>query len=56
MSVFDVNVNRVPVSDDIEFLDYRTGKFKPAYKDKLYELNEQLVIGIKSSRGKIPIK
>ncbi len=56
MSVFDVHVNRVPVSGEIEYLNYRSGKFKPAYKDNSSELNEQLVTGIKSLRGKILIK
>jgi phosphatidylserine decarboxylase len=56
MSVFDVHVNRVPVSGEIEYLNYRSGKFKPAYKENSSELNEQLVTGIKSLRGKILIK
>jgi len=56
MSVFDVHVNRVPVSGEIEFLNYRSGKFKPAYKDKSSELNEQLVIAIKSPRETILMK
>jgi phosphatidylserine decarboxylase len=56
MSVFDIHVNRIPISGEIENLIYRAGKFKPAYKDKSSELNEQLVIGIKSPRGKLLMK
>jgi phosphatidylserine decarboxylase len=56
MSVFDVHVNRIPFSGEIEFLDYRSGKFNPAYKEMSSEQNEQLVIGIKSERGKVLMK
>jgi phosphatidylserine decarboxylase len=56
MSIFDVHVNRVPISGEIEYLNYKSGKFTPAFKDKSSELNEQLIIGIKSPQGKILIK
>jgi phosphatidylserine decarboxylase len=56
MSVFNVHVNRVAVSGEVEFLDYRTGKFKPAYKNNSSELNEQMMVGINSARGKVMIK
>jgi phosphatidylserine decarboxylase len=56
MSVFDVHVNRMPVSGEIDFLDYRSGKFIPAYKNNSSELNEQMMVGINSARGKVMIK
>ena len=56
MSIFDVHVNRLPITGEIEFLDYKDGKFNPAYKDDSSELNEQMMVGIISARGKVMIK
>ena len=56
MSVFNVHVNRVPVSGKIEYINYRSGKYKPAYKNKASARNEQMGIGINSPSGRILIK
>lgn len=53
MSIFDVHVNRIPISGEIEYLNYNYGEFKPAYKEKSSEMNEQLMSGIKGNRCKI---
>jgi phosphatidylserine decarboxylase len=53
MSVFNVHVNRLPISGNIEYLNYHPGKFLPAFKDKASDLNEQMRIGINSQKGKI---
>jgi phosphatidylserine decarboxylase len=56
MSIFNVHVNRIPVSGKVEYLEHKAGKFKAAYKDKSSELNEQSLIGIKTSQDKIFFK
>jgi len=56
MSVFNVHVNRMPVSGKVELLDYKKGRFLAAYADEAMEHNEQSIIGIRSSKGKIMFK
>ncbi len=56
LSVFNVHVNRIPVSGKVEFLEYIKGKFLVAFADKASEENEQSIIGIKHEKGKILFK
>ncbi|MEJ2055550.1 MAG: phosphatidylserine decarboxylase family protein [Calditrichaceae bacterium] len=56
MSVFNVHVNRIPVTGKIEFLDYKKGQYLAAFADSATDVNEQSRIGIKSNRGKILFK
>ena len=56
LSIFDVHVNRIPISGKVDYLDYRKGKFLPAFKDKASEDNEQTIIGIKNGKGNILFK
>lgn len=56
MSIFDVHVNRIPISGKIEYLQYKPGKYKAAFVDKSSEMNEQAIIGIRSPQGKILMK
>ncbi|MFC2089075.1 phosphatidylserine decarboxylase family protein [Calditrichota bacterium] len=56
MSIFNVHVNRIPISGEIEYLNYKSGKFIPAFKDKSSDLNERMMVGIKSPQGKILLK
>ena len=56
LSVFDVHVNRIPVSGKVEFLKYIQGKFLVAFADKASEENEQSIIGIRHEKGKILFK
>jgi phosphatidylserine decarboxylase len=51
LSVFDIHVNRVPVSGKVEYFNYHKGSFLPAFKDKASLDNEQTVIGIVTSEG-----
>jgi len=53
MSVFNVHVNRIPITGEIDYLDYKHGNFLPAFKEKSSELNEQMRIGVNSPNGKI---
>jgi len=52
LSVFDVHINRVPVSGVVEYVDYNPGKFFAAFLDKASELNERTDIGVTSSSGR----
>jgi phosphatidylserine decarboxylase len=56
MSVFNVHVNRIPLSGKIEYLDYQVGKFLAAFDHKASEDNEQSIIGISDGRQKILFK
>jgi phosphatidylserine decarboxylase len=56
LSIFNVHVNRIPISGQIDFLKYVKGKFFAAFADKASEENEQTVIGINNDKGKILFK
>jgi len=51
LSVFNVHINRIPVSGTIDFYRYKKGKFVAAFDHKASEENEQSIIGI-DSHGK----
>jgi phosphatidylserine decarboxylase len=55
MSVFDVHVNRTPVTGQIERIAYRPGKFINAELDKASEDNERNGIVIRTGAGRIGI-
>lgn len=48
LSIFDVHVNRIPVSGSISQLSYQQGRFTPAFLNKASEDNESLLIGIET--------
>jgi len=56
LSVFDVHVNRIPVSGKVGFFRYKKGSFVQAYKSEASDVNEQTVIGIESGGVKILFK
>ena len=51
MNVFDVHVNRIPVSGKITRVAYNPGKFVNASLDKASEYNERQCIRIKTNEG-----
>jgi phosphatidylserine decarboxylase len=51
LSIFDVHVNRMPMSGRIRKLAYRAGKFLNASLDKASEENERMAIRLASSEG-----
>jgi len=55
MSVFNVHVNRTPLTGTIDFIQYNPGKFINAFKEKASEDNENLLIGIRSQKGGVKI-
>ena len=56
LSVFDVHVNRIPIGGAVEHFRYQRGSFVNAYKSVASDVNEQTVIGIQTSEGKILFK
>lgn len=51
LSVFNVHINRSPISGTVKYANYRPGKFLPAFKSHASNLNERNTIGIKSDNG-----
>jgi len=56
MSIFDVHINRIPMTGRIAYFQYKRGKFRPAFKAEASSENEQTVIGIEGDRCKILLK
>jgi phosphatidylserine decarboxylase len=56
MSLFDVHVNRVPITGVVKYFKYNPGKFLPAFKDKASLENEQTELGLENEHGKIVLK
>jgi phosphatidylserine decarboxylase len=56
MSIFDVHVNRVPISGVVKYFKYNPGKFFPAFKDKASQENEQTELGLENEHGKVVLK
>ena len=52
MNVFNVHVNRIPISGTIRKLNYRPGKFFNASLDKASELNERQSISLELKDGR----
>lgn len=56
MNVFDVHVNRYPVSGTIELVNYNPGRFLHAASDKASLDNEQAAVGIRAARGLVLVR
>jgi phosphatidylserine decarboxylase len=56
MSPLNVHVNRNPISGTVKYLRYVKGEYFAAFEDKASEKNEQMVIGIEGSRGRVLFK
>lgn len=56
MSVFNVHVNRIPVSGQVTFFQYKKGSFLAAFNERACEHNEQTAIGIEGPAGKLMFK
>lgn len=48
LSVFDVHINRSPISGEIKFQQYTCGRFRPAYKEAAGCENERHSIGLEN--------
>jgi len=56
MNVFNVHVNRYPVTGTIEHREYRPGRFVNAALDKASEHNERASVGIRTARGPVLVR
>lgn len=56
LSLFDVHVNRIPISGRIGYFRYQAGSFVQAYKSEASSANEQTIIGIENDDTKILFK
>lgn len=56
MNVFDVHVNRYPVSGTVVLRDYEPGKFLNATLDKASAFNERSSLGIRSRSGTVLVR
>jgi phosphatidylserine decarboxylase len=51
LSVFDVHVNRIPISGTVNYIRFVPGKYLLAFKEKASLENEQTAIGITNESG-----
>lgn len=56
LSVFDVHVNRIPMTGKVGYFRYQKGSFVKAYKKEASDVNEKTVIGIENTHTKILFK
>lgn len=56
LSVFDVHVQRAPVSGVVEHRHYQPGKFAVAWLEKASEDNEQASLGIATPHGRVLVR
>jgi phosphatidylserine decarboxylase len=49
LSIFNVHINRSPVTGVVKYTSYRPGKYLPAFKSHASELNERNTIGIEGN-------
>lgn len=56
LSVFDVHVQRSPVSGSVAMTEYRPGQYAVAWAPKASEINEQSSLGIAAEHGNVLVK
>jgi phosphatidylserine decarboxylase len=56
MNVFDVHVNRYPVSGTVKYVQYNPGRFLNAAVEKSSVENEQRSVGIETPHGRILVR
>lgn len=56
MNVFNVHVNRYPVDGTVRYLHYNPGKFLTASRDKASLENEQMSVGIETTRARVLVR
>lgn len=56
LSIFNVHVNRIPLSGVIKFRGFRKGEFHLAHQDAASDDNEQLALGIETEKGRYIVK
>lgn len=56
LTIFDVHVQRAPVSGTVEHRVYRPGRYAMAWRDKASEDNEQASVGIATPHGRVLVR
>lgn len=56
LSIFDVHINRIPMSGKVTYFDYQRGRFTPAFKSTASSENEHTLIGIENGSTKLLFK
>lgn len=56
MSPLNVHVNRNPISGVVRYARYVPGEYFAAFEDKASEKNEQMILGVDNSLGKVLFK
>jgi phosphatidylserine decarboxylase len=56
LNIFNVHVNRSPISGKLEKFEYKRGKFKVAYDEEASRVNEQNILTIKGSGIQIVVR
>jgi len=56
LNIFNVHVNRAPISGKLEKLEYVRGKFKAAFDDEASRVNEQNVLTISGQGARIVVR
>jgi phosphatidylserine decarboxylase len=56
LSVFDVHINRAPMSGTVVDVRYQPGKFLPAFRRDASDLNEQNVVTLQAGETRVVIK
>jgi phosphatidylserine decarboxylase len=56
LSVFNVHLQRAPVSGNIRNVEYKPGKFLPAMKPEAHVENEQNIITLVSAKGNFEVR
>jgi phosphatidylserine decarboxylase len=56
MSIFNVHINRAPISGAVDMVSYRPGNFDAAFNPRASFDNEMNVIGIQNSKIKVMVK
>jgi phosphatidylserine decarboxylase len=56
MSPLNVHVNRNPISGVVKHVRYVKGEYFAAFEDKASEKNEQMIVGLEGTHGKVMLK
>jgi phosphatidylserine decarboxylase len=56
LNIFNVHVNRSPISGEVERLEYKRGKFKVAFDEEASRVNEQNVITIRGNEIRVVVR
>ncbi|WP_418790032.1 phosphatidylserine decarboxylase family protein [Phosphitispora sp. TUW77] len=55
LSVFNVHLNRSPISGTVKYRSYRAGKMIPAFKSHASDINEKNYVGIENDNLKVMV-